>query len=91
VSNTVFRVTITREPVVQAPRQMTEGRVEMGDAMAAASAAGSAVATASATGAGGNGNAAAASPQTVRGGPKIGRNDPCWCGSGKKYKRCHGA
>jgi preprotein translocase subunit SecA len=22
--------------------------------------------------------------------PKIGRNDPCWCGSGKKYKRCHG-
>jgi hypothetical protein len=23
--------------------------------------------------------------------PKVGRNDPCWCGSGKKYKRCHGA
>ncbi|MER3426405.1 MAG: preprotein translocase subunit SecA, partial [Thermoleophilia bacterium] len=22
---------------------------------------------------------------------KIGRNEPCWCGSGKKYKRCHGA
>lgn len=22
--------------------------------------------------------------------PKIGRNDPCHCGSGKKYKRCHG-
>jgi preprotein translocase subunit SecA len=22
---------------------------------------------------------------------KIGRNDPCWCGSGKKFKRCHGA
>jgi preprotein translocase subunit SecA len=22
---------------------------------------------------------------------KIGRNDPCWCGSGKKYKKCHGA
>jgi preprotein translocase subunit SecA len=21
---------------------------------------------------------------------KLGRNDPCWCGSGKKYKRCHG-
>jgi len=20
---------------------------------------------------------------------KIGRNDPCWCGSGRKYKRCH--
>ena len=23
-------------------------------------------------------------------GPKIGRNDPCPCGSGKKYKHCHG-
>jgi preprotein translocase subunit SecA len=23
-------------------------------------------------------------------GKKIGRNDPCWCGSGKKFKRCHG-
>jgi preprotein translocase subunit SecA len=22
---------------------------------------------------------------------KLGRNDPCWCGSGKKYKKCHGA
>jgi preprotein translocase subunit SecA len=21
----------------------------------------------------------------------IGRNEPCWCGSGKKYKKCHGA
>jgi preprotein translocase subunit SecA len=24
-------------------------------------------------------------------GDKVGRNDPCWCGSGKKFKRCHGA
>ena len=23
-------------------------------------------------------------------GPKLGRNDPCWCGSGLKYKKCHG-
>jgi len=22
---------------------------------------------------------------------KVGRNDPCWCGSGRKFKRCHGA
>jgi preprotein translocase subunit SecA len=22
---------------------------------------------------------------------RIGRNDPCWCGSGKKFKKCHGA
>ena len=30
-----------------------------------------------------------ASP-TVREEPKVGRNDPCPCGSGKKYKQCHG-
>ncbi len=23
--------------------------------------------------------------------PKLGRNDPCFCGSGRKYKKCHGA
>jgi preprotein translocase subunit SecA len=23
--------------------------------------------------------------------PRVGRNDPCPCGSGKKYKHCHGA
>jgi preprotein translocase subunit SecA len=23
--------------------------------------------------------------------PKLGRNDPCHCGSGKKFKKCHGA
>jgi preprotein translocase subunit SecA len=32
--------------------------------------------------------AAAATPIRV---PKVGRNDPCPCGSGKKYKKCHGA
>jgi preprotein translocase subunit SecA len=31
-------------------------------------------------------------PQPVRRDhPKVGRNDPCPCGSGKKYKHCHGA
>ncbi len=29
--------------------------------------------------------------QPVRTGDKIGRNDPCHCGSGQKYKKCHGA
>ena len=29
--------------------------------------------------------------QSVRGGPKVGRNDPCPCGSGKKFKKCCGA
>ncbi|MGQ5489531.1 preprotein translocase subunit SecA [Thauera sp. AutoDN2] len=37
----------------------------------------------------GDGEKGAAQPQ-VNAGPKVGRNDPCPCGSGKKYKHCHG-
>ena len=29
-------------------------------------------------------------PQPIKVGPKVGRNDPCPCGSGKKFKNCHG-
>ena len=32
-----------------------------------------------------------AGPCVREGAPKVGRNDPCPCGSGKKYKKCHGA
>ncbi len=44
-----------------------------------------------AAGAGGNG--ATEVVETVVKGEhdNIGRNDPCWCGSGKKFKKCHGA
>ncbi|MDX6473568.1 MAG: preprotein translocase subunit SecA, partial [Gaiellaceae bacterium] len=38
--------------------------------------------------------AQAGSPVAVAAGAphdKLGRNDPCWCGSGKKFKKCHGA
>jgi preprotein translocase subunit SecA len=37
------------------------------------------------------GGAVATATRTVSERDKIGRNDPCWCGSGKKYKKCHGA
>jgi preprotein translocase subunit SecA len=33
----------------------------------------------------------AAVPAAKVNGRKLGRNDVCWCGSGKKFKRCHGA
>jgi len=33
----------------------------------------------------------AAKPETRRVEPTPGRNDPCPCGSGKKFKKCHGA
>jgi preprotein translocase subunit SecA len=37
------------------------------------------------------GSASAEAPVQRRSGDKVGRNDPCPCGSGKKYKKCHGA
>jgi preprotein translocase subunit SecA len=41
---------------------------------------------------GGDGDAPRPKQDTVvRANPKVGRNDPCPCGSGKKYKKCHGA
>ncbi len=45
-------------------------------------------------GGGGNGAPPAEAIETVVKDERekdIGRNDPCWCGSGKKYKKCHGA
>ncbi len=39
----------------------------------------------------GGGADAAPVQQVVRSQEKVGRNDPCPCGSGKKYKKCHGA
>jgi preprotein translocase subunit SecA len=59
------------------------------DAIAAAgggAAAGGAVATML-----GGGGAVATQQRVTSDRDKIGRNDPCWCGSGKKYKKCHGA
>ena len=38
----------------------------------------------------GGGPGVAVKHEPVKVGPKIGRNDPCPCGSGKKYKQCHG-
>jgi preprotein translocase subunit SecA len=60
------------------------------DAIAAAGA-GATGATATAAMAGG-GSSSTATQQIVKSErDNIGRNDPCWCGSGKKYKKCHGA
>ncbi len=38
---------------------------------------------------GGSRGASNAAPQPHKATRKVGRNDPCWCGSGKKYKSCH--
>jgi preprotein translocase subunit SecA len=84
VTHTVFRVSVAREPAPQQrPRRVTEGRIDL--------ATGALAAEAAAASGNGNGAGPANANQPVKAGPKIGRNDPCWCGSGKKYKRCHGA
>ena len=34
---------------------------------------------------------APSAPPVVHRAPRLGRNDPCWCASGRKFKKCHGA
>jgi preprotein translocase subunit SecA len=82
VTHTIFRVSIQQQPAQPRPmaRNVVEGRAAVGATQAVDGQV-----------AGGNGNGAAAAREPARAGPKIGRNDPCWCGSGKKYKKCHGA
>jgi uncharacterized protein YecA (UPF0149 family) len=57
------------------------------DAIAAAGSASGSVSTAFAPQATGG----SATATAVNDHKDVGRNDPCWCGSGKKFKRCHGA
>jgi preprotein translocase subunit SecA len=42
------------------------------------------------SGPGGGAAAGGSRPGYTPSGERIGRNDPCWCGSGVKYKKCHG-
>jgi preprotein translocase subunit SecA len=60
------------------------------EAIAAAGGGGAATATLAMSG-GGSTTAGAPRPIVKSERENIGRNDPCWCGSGKKFKKCHGA
>jgi preprotein translocase subunit SecA len=92
VVTTLFHVQLQPDEAEQlqpteGPRQLEyEHETAAGaDAIAAAGGGGAATATALAT-------APAAVPQQVVNEHRdVGRNAPCWCGSGKKFKRCHGA
>jgi len=57
------------------------------EAIAAAGGGATSVGTSFAPGPGG----ATATATAVNEHKDVGRNDPCWCGSGKKFKKCHGA
>ena len=84
VAKTILRVQIRQEgPRQTAQRKVVETHRE-GYQFGANVASQQAAARASA-------NAGAVSPvQVIRTAPKVGRNDPCPCGSGKKYKNCCG-
>jgi preprotein translocase subunit SecA len=84
VARTIFRVSVVKQPVAAPAARMIESRPQVNGSDGAGSGNGAAAAAAGAT-------AAAGAGQPVRAATKIGRNDPCYCGSGKKYKRCHGA
>ncbi|MBK9125301.1 MAG: preprotein translocase subunit SecA [Chloroflexi bacterium] len=78
--NSIFRVQIQQAQATPQRRAMTTGRAAAPE-LAAASPAERATATA--------GNSGPERPQPVRAIKRPGPNDPCWCGSGQKYKKCH--
>jgi preprotein translocase subunit SecA len=79
VATTAQRASGTSAAPAQLPARKQRKMVESGGGAQPATAAGN----------GGDGNG---EPRPVRRSePKVGRNDPCPCGSGKKYKKCHGA
>jgi preprotein translocase subunit SecA len=77
IASTVFRVQVMKEPPAPPPPLALAGGTALanGPGRAPAPAAN-----------GSNGGSGAPVPA----GAKIGRNDPCWCGSGRKFKKCHG-
>jgi preprotein translocase subunit SecA len=91
---TLFHVELAREDAdqlqpTQAPQELAyEHEIAAGADAILAAGAGAGAATAVAP----PPSPASFAPQQVRNEhADLGRNDPCWCGSGKKYKRCHGA
>ena len=78
----MFRVQVHQEPPPPPPLRRV---IETGPAQAAGSAG-----DANGNGTGAAGGGPLPSAAAAMAGGKVGRNDPCPCGSGKKYKRCHG-
>jgi preprotein translocase subunit SecA len=105
VASTIFRMSIQQQPqptagvfAMQGPGQRARGAIPVG-AGAAGGPGGQTrpgVRTMAGPGVSGTAGVAAAGaggqarPGYTPSGAKIGRNDTCWCGSGLKYKKCHG-
>ncbi|HSF60967.1 MAG TPA: preprotein translocase subunit SecA [Gaiellaceae bacterium] len=91
---TLFHVAVQVEEPALEPMHARDGSLHYehetsagADVIAAAGGAATALAAPPATSAGGS----FAQAPAVNEHKDIGRNDPCWCGSGKKFKKCHGA
>jgi preprotein translocase subunit SecA len=84
VVGNVFRLQLMRQETAEEIEQKRAAVARRALARATAS-------KADAGGDGGGGKEAPKQETVVRTQPKVGRNDPCPCGSGKKYKKCHGA
>ncbi|HXX60516.1 MAG TPA: preprotein translocase subunit SecA [Candidatus Sulfotelmatobacter sp.] len=99
VAHTIFRVTVTQQPTPppeaaqpmpgpgQPPAPARDGTLPPAQPRPAPAPGSAAPAGQVAPAIAGLPGRAAAAPA---GTPKLGRNDPCWCGSGLKYKKCHG-
>jgi preprotein translocase subunit SecA len=88
---TLFHIAVTIEEPALEPMQARESSLSYehetsagADVIAAAGGAATALAAPPAS-------SSFAQAQAVNEHKDLGRNDPCWCGSGKKFKRCHGA
>jgi preprotein translocase subunit SecA len=92
---TLFHVAVTVEEPALEPMHARDGGLQYEHETAAGAdvitAAGSASATAVAAPPASEPSALAPQRQVINEHKDIGRNDPCWCGSGKKFKKCHGA
>jgi preprotein translocase subunit SecA len=89
---TMFHVELAPEQVEELQPVEQPGSLSYEHETAAGAEAIAAAGGGAATATGGTGTAVAEPrQQTVVNEQKVGRNDPCWCGSGKKFKKCHGA
>jgi preprotein translocase subunit SecA len=95
---TLFHAQVEVQPEQLEPAQPTNGSLSYQHETAA----GADVIAAAGAGAGATATATALAPPPARAAQtqgtvvkdehqNVGRNDPCWCGSGKKFKKCHGA
>jgi preprotein translocase subunit SecA len=89
VINFVFRFT-TQEQQPQAPVQKQKMPQRMVTTKASADGAGLKMTPEESDNLAGGNQPGDTKKMPVKVGPKVGRNDPCPCGSGKKYKNCHG-